>query len=185
MPGETMLAVVDGDAGELAAWLADEGELRGCVRRVAAPVPIGVLGADVAQLAVSRRFYSPSLLAEADAADQHIRRSRLRPGPPPSAICPCAPGLGHGRGRKTHGRGPWERLRCPSARLLASDLAFQDACSLSPSPSSRARDRTECPGCRGRRFICLFARAEQHLLGCLPADVQAAFRPCSPGWRPA
>lgn len=53
MPGETMLAVVDGDAGELAAWLADEGELRGCVRRVAAPVPIGVLGADLAQLAVS------------------------------------------------------------------------------------------------------------------------------------
>jgi hypothetical protein len=53
MPGETMLAVVDGDAGELAAWLADEGELRGCVRRVAAPVPIGMLGADLAQLAVS------------------------------------------------------------------------------------------------------------------------------------
>ena len=53
MPGETMLAVVDGDAGELAAWLADEGELRGCVRRVAAPVPMGVLGADLAQLAVS------------------------------------------------------------------------------------------------------------------------------------
>ena len=53
MPGETMLAVVGGDAGELAAWLADEGELRGCVRRVAAPVPMGVLGADLAQLAVS------------------------------------------------------------------------------------------------------------------------------------
>ncbi len=53
MPGETMLAVVDGDAVELAAWLADEGELRGCLRRVAAPVPMGVLGADLAQLAVS------------------------------------------------------------------------------------------------------------------------------------
>jgi hypothetical protein len=53
MPGEMMLAVVDGDAGELAAWLADEGELRGCVRRVPAPAPIGVLGTDLAQLVVS------------------------------------------------------------------------------------------------------------------------------------
>jgi len=54
MPGETMLAVVDDDdAGDLAVWLADENDLRGCVRRVAAPVPIGVLGADLAQLAVS------------------------------------------------------------------------------------------------------------------------------------
>jgi|GEM_PF-5533223 hypothetical protein len=34
---------------------------------------------------------------------------------------------------------------------------------------------TECPGCRGHRFIRLFARAEQHLLGCLPADERAAF----------
>src|ERR1039457_604166 len=53
---------------------------------------------------------------------------------------------------------------------------FQDARSLSPSPHRLARDRTECPGCRGRRFIRLFARAEQHLPGCLPADEQAAFQ---------
>jgi len=39
-------------------------------------------------------------------------------------------------GGKGHGRGRWERLRWPSARLLASDLAFQDACSLPSSPPS-------------------------------------------------
>ena len=43
-------------------------------------------------------------------------------------------------GGKTHGRGRWERLRRPSARLLASELAFQDACSLSSSPSSPGSD---------------------------------------------
>jgi hypothetical protein len=53
MPGETMLAVVDGDAGDLAAWLAAEDDLRGCVRRVPEAVPFGALGADLAQLAVS------------------------------------------------------------------------------------------------------------------------------------
>jgi len=39
-------------------------------------------------------------------------------------------------------------------------------------------------GAEGVGFIRLFARAEQHLLGFLPADEQAAFRPCSPDWRP-
>ena len=34
----------------------------------------------------------------------------------------------------------WERLRRPSARLLAFDLAFQDACSLPSSPSSLGSD---------------------------------------------
>jgi len=49
---------------------------------------------------VSRRFYSPSLLFEVHAADQHIHRSRRHPGPGPSAIRPCVPGLVHGRGRE-------------------------------------------------------------------------------------
>lgn len=53
MPGEAMLAVTDGDAGDLAAWLAAEDELRGHVRRVPAAVPAGALGAELAQLAVS------------------------------------------------------------------------------------------------------------------------------------
>lgn len=53
MPVEAMLAVVDSDAGDLAAWLADEDELRGCVRRVPAAVPAGTLGAGLSQLAVS------------------------------------------------------------------------------------------------------------------------------------
>jgi hypothetical protein len=53
MPIEAMLAVADGDAGDLAAWLAAEDDLRGCVRRVPEAVPSGALGADLAQLAVS------------------------------------------------------------------------------------------------------------------------------------
>ena len=74
-------------------------------RRAAFPQPRGrfrwwwqVLGSN--QRRLSRRFYSPSLLPEAHAADQHVRRSRLRPAPLPSAMRPCAPGLVHGRGRK-------------------------------------------------------------------------------------
>lgn len=53
MPGEVMLAVVDGDAGDLAAWLAAESELRGRVRSVSEAAPAGTLGAGLAQLAVS------------------------------------------------------------------------------------------------------------------------------------
>ena len=34
----------------------------------------------------------------------------------------------------------WERLHRPCARLLAFDLAFQDACSLPRSPSSPGSD---------------------------------------------
>ena len=58
----------------------------------------------------SRRFYSPLLLPESPPADQHIRASRRKFGPPPSAVRPCAPdfgavkatdggGKGHGQGR--------------------------------------------------------------------------------------
>jgi Effector Associated Constant Component 1 len=53
MSGVAMLAVADGDGGELAAWLAAEDELRGCVHRVPAAVPTAALGAGLAQLAVS------------------------------------------------------------------------------------------------------------------------------------
>ena len=97
-----------------------------------------VLGSN--QRRLSRRFYSPSLLPEVHTADQHIRRSRHDRGPPPSAMRPWAPGLVHGRGRKTHGRGRWERLHRPSAWFCASDLAFQDACALSSSSSSPGWD---------------------------------------------
>ncbi len=74
------------------------------------------------------------------ALDAVFLATPTRPAPPPSAMRPCAPGLVHGRGRETHGRGRWQRLRRPSARLCASDLAFQDACSLSSSPSSPGSD---------------------------------------------
>ncbi|HXL91972.1 MAG TPA: hypothetical protein VN969_23770 [Streptosporangiaceae bacterium] len=53
MPVEVMVAVVDGDAGDLAAWLAADDDLRRCVRRVPEAVPAGALGAGLAQLAVS------------------------------------------------------------------------------------------------------------------------------------
>jgi hypothetical protein len=52
------------------------------------------------QRRLSRRFYGPSLLPGSHAADQRIRASRRDSGPPPSAIRPCAPGVGHGRGRR-------------------------------------------------------------------------------------
>lgn len=53
MSVEAVLAVVDGAVGDLDAWLADEDELRGCVRRVPAAVPAGALGAGLSQLVVS------------------------------------------------------------------------------------------------------------------------------------
>jgi hypothetical protein len=58
---------------------------------------------------LSRRFYSPSLLPEADAADQRVRRSRRDSAPAPSATRPWTLNFGgvratdkgemHGRGR--------------------------------------------------------------------------------------
>ena len=58
---------------------------------------------------LSRRFYSPNALPESPPADQHVRRSRLDTGPPPSAMRPWALDSGAMRatdGRETgHGRG--------------------------------------------------------------------------------
>jgi hypothetical protein len=100
-----------------------------------------VLGSN--QRRLSRRFYSPILLFESYADDLRLCASRLDLGPPPSAMRPWAPGFGvravdrpsqaglrtatdqpTDGGGKGHGRGRWERLRRPSAWLLASDLAF-------------------------------------------------------------
>jgi hypothetical protein len=73
-----------------------------------------------------RRFYSPSLLPEAQAADQHIHRSRCYLAPPPSAMRPWAPGLVHGRGRKNPRTGAVGAVTpTVPARILASNLAFQ------------------------------------------------------------
>ena len=110
-----------------------------------------VLGSN--QRRLSRRFYSPSLLAEADAAGQHIRRSRRRPGPSPSAMRPCVLGLVHGRGRKTHGRGRWERLRRPSAgfSLLTWHFRIPARC-CRHIPHHRVRTRA---GCLGRQSVGL------------------------------
>jgi len=59
----------------------------------------------------SRRFYSPSLLAEAYAPDQRVLRSRWDFGPPPSAMRPCVPGPGAVERTDGHGRRGQER--CP------------------------------------------------------------------------
>jgi hypothetical protein len=78
------------------------------------------------QQRVSRRFYSPSLLPEAHAADQHIRRSRLRPGRPPSAMRPWASGLVHGRDRKNPRTGAVGAVTStvrPDFRLASPGLA--------------------------------------------------------------
>jgi hypothetical protein len=135
---------------EETARIAENFQLAGRFRRV-----WQVLGSN--QRRLSRRFYSPSLLPEAHATDQHIRRSRHRPAPPPSAMRPCASGLVHGRGRKTHGRGRWERLRRPSARLSGFDLAFQDTCSLSSSLSSPGSDSGRVSWVPRASVIRLFA----------------------------
>ncbi len=135
---------------EKTARIAENSQPAGRFRRV-----WQVLGSN--QRRLSRRFYSPSLLSKAHAADQHIRRSRHDRGPRPSAMRPWASGLVHGRGRKTHGRGRWERLRRPYARLCASDLAFQDACSLSSSPSSPGSDSGRVSWVPRASVIRLFA----------------------------
>ena len=130
-------------------------------RRAAFPQPGGrfrrwwqVLGSN--QRRLSRRFYRPLLLPEVHAADQHIRHSRRRSAPWPSAMRPWASGLVHGRGG-THGRGRWERLRRPSARLYASELALQDACALSSSPSSPDSDPGRVSWAPRASVIRLFA----------------------------
>ena len=96
----------------------------------------------------SRRFYRPSLLAEANAGDQGIRRPRRRAGPTPSAMRPWA-SVSRGRtatdgGIHGHGRREWERLSRPSAQLLAFDLVLQDAFSL-PSPLTAVVLAAEAP----------------------------------------
>jgi len=79
------------------ARIAENSQLAGRFRRWW-QVLWQVLGSN--QRRLSRRFYSPSLLAGVHATDQHIRRPRRHPAPPPSAMRPWAPGLVHGRGRK-------------------------------------------------------------------------------------
>jgi hypothetical protein len=92
--------------------------------------------ADQRLLKVEPTVYRPSLLPEADAADQRIRGSRRDSGPPPSAMRPCVPGLEAARRTGGHGRRGWERCADRAVRCLACDLAFQDAYLLSSSPLS-------------------------------------------------
>src|ERR1017187_5115402 len=103
------------------------------------------------QRRLSRRFYSPSLLAEAYAAGQHIRRSRLCPGPSPSVRT----GLGPRTGAENPRTRPVGAVTPAVCRLLASDLALQDSCSLLPSyPSSPGSDPgwvSWTPECQARR----------------------------------
>jgi hypothetical protein len=63
------------------------------------------------------RFYTPSLLPEVRAADQHIRLSRHDRGPRPSAMRPWAAGLVHGRRRRNPRTGAVGAVT-PTARAL-------------------------------------------------------------------
>jgi hypothetical protein len=78
------------------------------------------------------RPYAPP---ESSSADQRVRRSRRDSGLPPSAICPCAPGLGNPRTGTDGGGGSGHADR--PARFLASELAFQPAISSRPRNSRR------------------------------------------------
>ena len=71
-------------------WLSTLPRVRTCVLRpMGSPVIVDhPRGADH-----SRRFYSPSLLTEDQASDQHIRPSRHDRGPRPSAMRPWASGF--------------------------------------------------------------------------------------------
>jgi len=53
-----------------------------------------VLGSN--QRRLSRRFFSPILLAKASTTDQRVRHPRRRGGPSMSTMCPCARGRGPG-----------------------------------------------------------------------------------------
>jgi hypothetical protein len=79
---------------EETARIAENSQLSGRFPRV-----WQVLGSN--QRRLSRRFYSPILLAEPPPADQPVRAARRDCGLPPSAICPCVPGSGGGA---AHGR---------------------------------------------------------------------------------
>jgi hypothetical protein len=61
------------------------------------------------QRRLSRRFYSPSLLFEAYAANLRLCVSRRDLGPPPSAMRPWAPGSGAAGRTDGHGRRGQER----------------------------------------------------------------------------
>jgi hypothetical protein len=61
-----------------------------------------VLGSN--QRRLSRRFYRPSLLAEAPAADLRFCVPRRDSGPQPSAMRPCIPGTGAARRTDGHGQ---------------------------------------------------------------------------------
>src|SRR5690349_12323142 len=64
------------------ARIAENSQLAGRFRRW-----WQVLGSN--QRRLSRRFYSPSLLPESNAADRRGRRPRCDSGPPPSAMRLC------------------------------------------------------------------------------------------------
>jgi hypothetical protein len=96
------------------------------------------------QRRLSRRFYSPSLLSEAMPLTSTYAVRDSIPGRVRPLYVRAHRAWSTDGGGKTHGRGRWERLHRPSARLLASELAFQDACSLPSSARHRVRTRAVC-----------------------------------------
>ena len=109
-----------------------------------------VLGSN--QRRLSRRFYSPSLLSEVHAADQHIRRSRRDPGPRAVRYASVGIGLGPRTGAEKPtdgGGGSGYADRPPGFVPLTWHFRMPARCRH--LPRHRVRTRAGCPGCRGRR----------------------------------
>jgi hypothetical protein len=144
---------------------------------------------------LSRRFYSTLLLTESPPVDQLIRRSRGVCGPSPSAMRPLGAGFRGPCGPRTeadqptdgggpaHGRGRQERLRRLLRPDFGLDLAFQDACSLSSSPSSpgdRAAPRRDNRAHRRRTISrCQRTIVPGVTIGCVAAGRSAGTVPAS------
>ena len=143
------------------ARLAENSQLAGRFRRW-----WQVLGSN--QRRLSRRFYTPSLLAELPPADQRLCASRHDLGLPPSAMRPWVPGSGGraGRGRSRTGPrtgadrptdGGRERPRTgpAGAVVLAVPVRIPALTCHFRRPARyrrpRHRARARCPGRRGRR----------------------------------
>jgi hypothetical protein len=140
------------------ARIAENSQLAGRFPRV-----WQVLGSN--QRRLSRRFYSTLAPPESPSADQRIRRLRRVPGPPPSAMRPCAPDFGAVKatdgGGKGHGRGPHSEGRSGVLTVRRSGMAtvplsvWQLTCHFRLPTRCRRRlhrqGRARARWCRGRR----------------------------------
>ena len=99
----------------------------------------------------NRRLYSPSLLPEVHSADQHIRRSRRRPAPPPSAYLHRRGDRKWFRGGPVYGSG--RASVCPLALIAAG------SCERAAGSGGAERPRSGAAG-------ALDAAAREQIMGC-------------------